>query len=294
VRRVRTGFGIFLVLLGCLLAAPAVAAYALAGEVTSQERYLEAVTPLAEDPAIKQTVTTQLTDAVSGNLPESARPLVQQSIAGFVASPDFKRLWVEVNKEAHPQVLAMLRGEQGGGVEIQGDAIVLNLGPIAADVKQRMVAEGVPLADQIPEVDASVQLLSRDSVSQIVPAFDLLEKLSVVLPILVIVLLLGGIALAERRGRALMVGGIGLVVMMLLLVLFQALARSEVTARAPDQELAGSFYDALTSQIMTMAWIICAVGGVAIIAGGFIAAAQAKAAARAPAYDAPRRRSYPR
>ncbi len=288
----RTGFGIVLVLLGCLLAAPAVAAYALAGEVTSQERYLEAVTPLADDPAIKQNVTTQLTDAVGGKVPEQARPLVQQSIAGFVDSPDFKQLWIEVNREAHPQVLAMLRGEQGGGLSVQGDAIVLNLGVIAADVKQRMIAEGVPLADQIPEVDASVQLMSQESVRRIVPAFDLLEKLSVALPVAVIVLLLAGVALAERRGRALIVGGVGLVVAMLLLVLLQALARSEVTARAPDQELAGSFYDALTSQIMTMAWIICAVGGLAIIVGGVLAAAQAKRADRAPAYAAPRRRSY--
>jgi hypothetical protein len=291
---VRTGFGIFLVVLGCLLAAPAVAAYALAGEVTSQERYLEAVTPLADEPAIKQSVTTQLTDAVAGQLPEQALPLVRQSIAGFVESPDFKRLWVEVNKEAHPEVLAMLRGEQGGGLAVKGDAIVLNLKSVAADVKQRMIAEGVPLADQIPEVDASVQLMSSESVRQLVPAFDLLEKLSVALPIVVIVLLLGGIVLAERRGRALIVAGVGLVVMMLVLVLLQFLARSEITARAPDQELAGTFYDALTSQIMTMAWIICGVGGIAIIVGGIISASQAKRAARTPAYEAPSRRSYPR
>lgn len=290
----RTTFGIILVLLGCLLAAPAVAAFALAGEVTDQERYLEAVTPLASDPAIKQQVTEQLTDAVAAKLPESARPVVAQSIAGFVDSDDFRQVWVEVNKEAHPQVLAMLRGEQGGGVSIQGDAIVLDLGVVAADVKQRMIAEGVPLADQIPEVDASVQLLSRDAVKQLVPAFDLLEKMSVALPIAVIVLLIAGVALSARRGRTLIVGGVGLVVVMLLLVLFQALARSQVTAKSSQPELAGSFYDALTSQVMTTAWIICGIGGVAIIVGGIVAAAQSKSAAKAAAYEPPRRRSYPR
>lgn len=290
----RTTFGIIFVLLGCLLAAPAVAAYALAGEVTDQDSYLEAVTPLADDPAIKQNVTEQLTDAVAGKLPESARPVVAQSIAGFVDSDDFRQVWVEVNREAHPQVLAMLRGEQGGGVAVQGDAIVLNLGVVAADVKQRMIAEGVPLADQIPEVDASVQLLSRDSVKQLVPAFDLLEKLSVALPIAVLVLLIGGVAMAARRGRTLIVGGVGLVVVMLLVVLFQALARSQVTAKSSKPELAGSFYDALTSQVTTMAWIICAVGGVAVIVGGIMSTAQAKSVAKAPVYEPPRRRSYPR
>jgi hypothetical protein len=286
---VRTTFGVILVLLGCLLAAPAVAAFALAGEVTDQERYLEAVTPLADDPAIRQTVTEQLTNAVAAKVPEAARPLVGTSVAGFVESPEFKQLWVEVNREAHPQVLAMLRGEQGGGVRVEGDALVLNLGVVAERVKQRMIAEGVPLANQIPAVDADVQLLSRPAVRQLVPAFDLLEKLSVALPVAVIVLLIAGVAMAARRGRTLVTAGVGLVVMMLLLVLFQALARSQVTAKSAQPELAGSFYDALTSQVMTMAWVICAIGGVAIIGGGFLAAAESRSAKSRYAEQRPRR-----
>jgi hypothetical protein len=286
---VRTTFGVILVLLGCLLAAPAVAAFALAGEVTDQERYLEAVTPLADDPAIRQTVTEQLTNAVAAKVPEVARPLVGQSVAGFVESPDFRTLWVEVNKEAHPQVLAMLRGEQNGGVRVEGDALVLNLGVVADRVKQRMIAEGVPLADQIPAVDADVQLLSRPAVRQLVPAFDLLEKLSVALPVAVIVLLIAGVAIAARRGVTLVTAGIGLAVMMLLLVLFQALARSQVTAKSSQPDLAGSFYDALTSQVMTMAWVICAIGGAAIIGGGLLAAAESRSARSRYPDNRPRR-----
>jgi hypothetical protein len=291
---VRTTFGVILVLLGCLLAAPAVAAFALAGEVTDQDRYLEAVTPLADDPAIRQAVTQQLTDAVAAKVPDAARPLVGTSVAGFVESPEFTQLWVEVNREAHPQVLAMLRGEQSGGVRVEGDALVLNLGVVADRVKQRMIAEGVPLADQIPAVDANIQLLSRPAVRQLVPAFDLLEKLSVALPVAVVVLLIAGVAMAVRRGRTLVTAGVGLVVMMLLLVLFQALARSQVTAKSSQPELAGSFYDALTSQVMTMAWVICAIGGAAIIGGGFLAAAESRSAKSRYVEPRQRRSSFSR
>lgn len=273
----RTTFGTILVVLGVLLAAPAVAAYALVGEVTDEQSYLAAVTPLADDPAVQQAVSAQINQALAEKgLPESAQPLVQKSVDSFVASPDFKQLWTEVNKEAHPEVLAMLRGEQGGSVSIQGDAVVLNLGDVAERLKQRMVAEGVPLADQVPAIDASVQLLSRPAVRQLVPAFDLLETASVLLPVLTVLLLLGGIVLSARRGRTLVAGGIGLVVMMLLLVLFLFLARSEVTARSSQPELAGSFYDALTNQVMIIAWIVCAVGGVAVVVGGFLASAQSR------------------
>jgi cytochrome c oxidase assembly factor CtaG len=274
---VRTTLGTILVVLGFLVAAPAVAAYALVGQVTDEQTYLDAVTPLADDPAIQQSVAGQITKALTDKgLPESAQPLVQKSVDSFVASPDFKELWVSVNKEAHPEVLAMLRGEQGGSLAVKGDAIVLDLGDVAAKLKQRMAAEGVPLAEQIPPINASVQLISKPAVRQLVPAFDLLEKLSVLLPVLTIVFLLGGVVLSARRGRTMVVGGIGLVVMMLVLVLFLFLARSEVTARSGQPELAGAFYDALTNQAMVIAWIVCAVGGVAVVAGGFLAAAQSR------------------
>ncbi|HEX6357348.1 hypothetical protein [Actinophytocola sp.] len=277
----RTSFGTILVVLGFLLAAPAVAAYALVGEVTDEQSYLAAVTPLADDPDIQQAVATQINDALTPKVPEAAQDLVRQSVDGFVASDDFKQLWLNVNKEAHPEVLAMLRGEQTGSLSVQDDAIVLNLGDVAAQLKQRMIAEGVPLADQIPAIDASVQLISRPAVRQLVPAFDLLETLSVLLPVLAVIFLLGGVLLSARRGRTMVVGGIGLVVMMLLLVLFVFIARSQVAAQSSQPELAGAFYDALTNEVMIIAWIVCAVGGVAVVAGGFLAAAQTRRMAAA-------------
>lgn len=287
----RTTFGTILVLIGCLLAAPAVAAYALVGEVTDQQRYLDAVEPLADDPAIQESVAGQIDAAIGDKVPGQARTLVDQQVDAFVKSDDFRQLWLSVNKEVHPEVLAMLRGEDSGSLSVEGDAIVLDLGDVAAQLRQRMTTEGVPFAEQIPQVNASVELISRPAVRQLVPAFDLLEKLSIVLPIVSLLLLVGGVLMAARRGRVLIVGGIGLVVMMLLLVLFQFLARSEVTARSPRPELAGSFYDALTSQVMTIAWIVCGVGGVAIIVGGIVSAAQAKRPAPPPP---PRRASFSR
>lgn len=291
----RTAIGTILVVLGFLLAAPAVAAFALVGEVTDEQAYLDAVTPLADDPGIQQSVSSQIVQALDDKgLPESARPLVQKSVDNFVVSPDFKRLWVSINKEAHPQLIAMLRGEDSGSLSVQGDSIVLDLGDVTAELKSRMVTEGVPLAGQIPQIDAKVQLLSEPAVRNIVPTFDLLEKMSVLLPILAVAFLIGGVLISARRGRTMVVGGIGLVVMMLLLVLFLFLARSEVSARSSQPELAGSFYDALTNNVMVIAWIVCAVGGVAVVAGGFIAAAQSRRiAAAARPRRAPARQPHP-
>jgi hypothetical protein len=288
----RTGFATVLVLLGCLLAGPAVAAYILVDEVTDRDAYLAAVTPLADDPAVRTAVADQLSAAVGAKVPDAARQLVDASIDKFVESDQFQPAWVKLNTEVHPQLLALLRDEPGS-LAVEGDAIVLDLGVVAADVKARFVADGVPLANRIPAVDAKVQVVSGPAVRQAVPAFDLLEKLSVALPIAAIVLIALGLLLSARRGVTLMVTGFGLVVAMLLVVLFQSIARAQATARSPSPELAGSFYDALTSKVSVVLWVVCAIGGVFVIAGAIIARRSSATRSRAAAAYPPQR-SYRR
>lgn len=281
----RTGFATVLVLLGCLLAAPAVVAYVLVDEVTDREAYLEAVTPLADDPAIQGAVADQINAALDEKVPAQARDLVHGSVDKFVASEEFRDAWVRLNTEVHPQLVALLRDEGGGSVAVEGDAVVLNLGVLADDVKQRFVADGVPLANRIPAVDAKMQVVSGPAVSQIVPAFKLLETLSVVLPIVSIVLIVLGLVASARRGATLVVTGFGLVLAMVLVVLAGFLARSEVTARSPAPEIAGPFYDAVTQRMSIVVWVICGIGGVFVIVGGIIA----RRAGRRPEHQPPYR-----
>jgi type IV secretory pathway TrbD component len=126
-----------------------------------------------------------------------------------------------------------------------------------------------------------------------VPAFDLLEKLSVALPVASIVLIVLGVALSARRGRTLMVAGFGLVLVTVLVILFQWLVRSQVTAKSPSPELAGPFYDALTSKVSIVLWVVCGIGGVFVIVGAFLAR-RAPAADPRPAADYGDQRSYRR
>lgn len=275
----RTAFATLLVLLGSLLAGPAVAAFVLVNEVTDEENYLEAVTPLADDPAVQTAVADQISATLGDRVPEAAQPLVDSSITNFVQSDEFRRSWVEVNREVHPQVLAMLRDE-GDSLAIEGDAVVLDLGVVAADLKARFAADGVPLADQIPEVDAQVEVLSGPSIRQAVPAFDLLEKLSVVLPIVSIALIVFGLLLSARRGQTLIVTGISLVVVTILVILAEWFGGSQLAAKSPEPEFTEPFYDALTSKLSVVLWVICGLGGVFVIIGAFLSR-------RTPATPAP-------
>lgn len=262
----RTGFATVLVVLGCLLAGPAVAAFVVVDEVTERDNYVQAVAPLADDPEVQSTVADELTSRLNEQVPESARSVVDSGVRDFVASDEFRTAWRKVNEEAHPQVLALLRGE-GGAVAVEGDAVVLDLGVLAADMKARFAANGVPFADQIPDVTGTVEVASGPAVRQAVPAFDVLEKLSVVLPIAAIGLIVLGLALSARRSQTLVVTGFGLAVAMLLVMLARWLLRGHVTARSPEPELAGPFYDAITGPLTTVLWVICGIGGVLILAG---------------------------
>jgi hypothetical protein len=116
-----------------------------------------------------------------------------------------------------------------------------------------------------------VQLASGTTVSQVQPAFKLMETLSVALPIAAIVLILGGLALSARRGLTLIITGVGLAVAMLLVVLAEWLARSQITAKSPQPEIVGSFYDSVTSKLTVWLWVIVGIGGVFVVAGTIIA-----------------------
>src|SRR5690606_10980040 len=141
-------------------------------------------------------------------------------------SPEFPRLWDEVNRTAHQQVLRLLEGEQGGAVTAQDNQITLNLGPIVAAVRDRLVDRGFGLASNTPDVDRSFVLAQSDAISDAQSFYRLLNTLGVWLPITALVLLVAGILLARDRRRALLRGALGVAGSMLVLGVVLTLARA--------------------------------------------------------------------
>lgn len=288
----RTGFATFFVIIGALLAGPAVVAYAIATDIGDRDQYLEAVGPLADDPEIQGAVADLVRERLTAQLPEPARELVDPRVDALVAGEEFRQAWIGVNEEAHPQLLAMLR-EEPGPLDLVGDAVVLDLAPLSAQLRDRLVAEGVPLADRIPDLEGSVTLVSRDGVHQVAPIFALLEDFRILLPVIAIVLLAGGIALSARRGSTMIVAGIGLAVMMLALVGARALARDQVATRSQDPELTTPFFDALTDRLGTLSWIGAGVGAGLLLVGILVAVVASRRRPRPAPYDY-RGPAYPR
>ena len=251
--------------------------------ISDTDQYVKTVEPLVHDPAVQAVLTDEVTTAVLDNidvegvtkealtalakqrgvsadvsavipglqaaLVNGVNGFVHDQVAKFIASDQFAQVWDQVNRAAHAQMVRLLSGEQGGAVTAQGDTVTLNLGPIIAQVKAALVNQGFSLADKIPTVNKTFVLVQSSSVTHAQGAYKLLEKLGVWLPIIALALLIGGVALARDRRRALLLGGLGLAAAMILLGGALAVARTWYVNETPGNvltpEAAGSVFDTL-------------------------------------------------
>lgn len=253
-----------LLLVAALLAPLSALANWSRSTLLDQERYLAMVAPLAKDPAVQQEVSLRITNAVFEKLQVkqlttqtldaiAARPRVagvtenlpvelstfaepiSNAIYGFtedqvsklVASSAFQDAWVAANRQAHAGLVAALTGETGtNGVVVSNGQVAVNLGPFIEQIKPILVERGVPFADKIPVVDAQFTVLQSEALARAQSTIRLLDVLRVVLPVLALLCLVAGVALAPSRRRALVIGASMAVGTLVLLLLGVQVARA--------------------------------------------------------------------
>ncbi len=297
-----------MIILGCVLAPLSVASVWTNAMISDTNRYVTTVAPVIDSPAVQSALTTQVTAAVMDNLdvqtltaqtlqaiakqpnvpprvaaslPALTVPLVngiegftRTQVAKVLASPQFAQVWDQVNRVAHAQVVKLLEGNQGGAVTTQGDTVTLNLAPVVAAVKARLVSQGFGLANNIPVVNRSFVLAESSSISRAQTFYQLLNTLGVWLPIAPLVLLVGGVATARDRRRAVLRGALGVVAGMVVLGVLLALARMWYVNTTPGNVLsataAGDVFDTLVRFLRTSLRAL-AVAGLLVALAAFLA-----------------------
>lgn len=295
----RTVTSAVLITLACLLAPLSATAVWASRQISETDRYVETVAPLASDPAVQKTIADAVTreifaavdiqaitdetlDAisqqglpprVSTNLQALSGPLVN-GIEGFirgqvdnlVASPQFATVWRQANQTAHASLVSLLEGEQGGALSAQNDTVTLNLAPIIAQVKERLVASGFSLADRIPVVNKSIVLLQSDGVTKAQGLYRLLNTLGVWLPIIAVFLLAAGVYVARDHRRALLMGALGFAGAMLTLGVALTLARvfylNALPAEVLSRDAGGVIFDTI---VRYLRYSLRAVGVLALV-----------------------------
>jgi hypothetical protein len=229
--RVRTFAAVLLIVLAALLAPLSIVAVWADADVGDTDRYVSTMAPLADDPDVRNAVADQVTDAVvqrlnvagvfegSSDLPwlsealgkvagpvnDGLSTLVHKAVEKFVDSNAFASVWNDLNRSAHASVEQALSGEDGGNgaVRLTDNTVTLDLAPVIAQVRQRLMDDGLPLASAIPEVHTSFTLLTSDAVGKAKEGYRLLRVLGFWLPVAALACAVGGLLLAVRRRRAL-------------------------------------------------------------------------------------------
>lgn len=309
--RGRAFLAVVLILLGALLAPLAVVAAWTKAEVTNTDQFVATVSPLIDDPAFQSYLVDEITTAINDSvdiptitsdlfdgiatldLPpraaealqlleqpavQGAESLITSTTEQLIASDAFDQVWDQALRSSHSGLNAALSGDTSGAVVISDSGEVgIQLGPIIAAVKQQLTAQGLTLADRIPEVDRTIVVAQSDELGQARTAYQAIDVLGFVLPWISIGLLAAGVLVARRKARALIWAGIALALGMVFLALGVAIGRiAAVDALSPQympSSTAQAIYDTLVPLLYSTALAVGVAGVttavVAYLAGPF-------------------------
>jgi hypothetical protein len=280
-QRWRTIIAVLLIVVACVLAPLSVVAVWTKNQVTSTDRYVRTMAPLASEPSIQnaladritarifesvdvKALTDQAVDALArqglppvrvAQLRSLEAPIVngvesftRSQVGKVTSSAAFANAWVQANRVAHQALVNSLTGKGGGAATIKNDTVTLNLGPLIHSVKQELTASGYGLAAKIPETNASFVLFESPAITKAQNGFNLLNTLGIWLPIIVLVLIALAVYVAKSHRRALVGATLGVAAGMIVLALGLAIFRSVYLNALPagvSHAAAADLYDTL-------------------------------------------------
>jgi hypothetical protein len=274
-----------MLVIACVLAPIAGTAIWINNQVTKTDRYVRTVKPLASDPRIQATIADNVTDTLFARVDVVARAkevlppradafapavanslhnVVQNATLSFLASDAFQRLWERVNTRAHKELNKVLTGKGGKLVQTKNGQVVVDLAPVVARVEQRLHDRGINLFDRVPpnSIRSSFVILDSKGLENAQRGVRLLKTLAIALPLIVLALLAGAIALSQRRRRTLLQAALGIAASMVVLGALLTIGRSiyldQIVGPRLSSAAATAFYEVLVHYLRL---------GVRIVAG---------------------------
>jgi hypothetical protein len=259
------------------------------GVVSDTDRYVETVAPLADDDAVQaaavdelQRQALQLVGSSGTALQPAVERLARLAVRRVVDSPVFAQAWVEANRAAHRQLVAVLEDRSGRYLDDQG-RVTLQLGPVLTEVAQDLAAQGLLDPARVPELDVSLAVLDGDRLEQAQWGYDLLDALGFWLPVLWLVAVALTLVAARRRLATTARLAVASLVTLGALALALHLARGRVTAGLPRREVAEAVWDVVVASL----WRVVEVGTVVLAVVALVGAVLAAVTGRREAPSGP-------
>jgi len=293
-----------------LLTTPAGVAFWGQRTLNDGQRYLDTVGPLVDSPEVQDAVATTVTNAIQqqvdveailndafagvindrprlklliGPLSGAVNGLIDREVQEFVASDTFADLWVAANARAQEALLRLLQGDNSGAVSLQGDQVVLDVSDVIDQVKERLVARGLTIVENvpIPTVDKQIVLLDAPQLKQVRTIYAFSNPVAKWLIVVVAMLYLAAFVLSRRRPRMAGIIGVGLLANALLVAFALSVGRQLFI-----NDLAGTvfgpassvFYDTLLAYL-ERGWHVMVWLGLILVTAGWFAGSNASGAA---------------
>ncbi|MFJ8111235.1 hypothetical protein [Streptomyces sp. NPDC096132] len=258
-RSLRTALSAVLIALSCLLVPfGALAAWAAYG-LTDTRSYVTAMAPLASDPAVRDAVADTVGDGVARE--SGMSPLfMRDAVRSFTATRAYRTAWDAGNEAAHTAVMRALNDERA---DRDDRPVTVDLATVTTPLKHQMTLDHVPFAERIPIEHTRVALLPPDDLVTLRKGYHVLDVAGFWLPLAAVVFAACGIAVAACRRRAITATALGTALGGAFLGLAVAIGRHLTLADLPDpahRPAAAAVYDALTTTLRTVAWLLLAVG----------------------------------
>ncbi|MGI3230729.1 hypothetical protein ACRJ4B_50775 [Streptomyces sp. GTA36] len=155
---------------------------------------------------------------------------------------------MNANREAHNALDKALTGEADGAVSVKDGQVTIDVGPIVAQVKDRLVSAGFQPAALIPTVHTQFVVFASKDIGKIKWYLRVLEIVGSWLPVIAVLIAAAGVYLAVHRRRALIWAALGVFAAMLLLGITLSLLRTVYLNHLPagmSEAAAGAVYDSL-------------------------------------------------
>jgi len=256
--------------------------------VLDTNHYVDTVAPLATNKAITDVVAKRATNRLfqqvdveaqakdalpdraqflAGPISSGVQTFVEQAATRALATEQFATVWKNANRRAHTLVVKALTDE-GKGVTIKNDKVVLDLSAEIDEVIKRLDQRGVTVFDSLgkKQKNLQVELFDASQLEKARSAVHLLDRVRIVLVVLVFVLLAAALALSANRRRTLMRWGIGLVAAMAVTAALLALGRSAYLSVAKNHDAAAAAFDILVRFLRNGIRIIAALGIIVALA----------------------------
>jgi hypothetical protein len=302
---------VVLLVVGFLLVPLSAVAIWSHNQLTNTDRYVETVSPLAENKDVQDTVATLVVDAlfdqidpakrIEDALPERAGFLgepIANAMRGYatdvterlLASDQFHELWDAANRRAHAQLVALLTDDPSkapGSVSIKDGRVTLDLAKVVEQVKARLVDAGLSFLENVnvPPVSTTIAIINTEGLSEARTYVSILDTLAWVLPVLGALALIGSALVVPNRRRAALRAALVLVAACAFTLVLLAIGRSLYLDAAASPKVseatASAVFDILVRNLRYGVITLGVIGVIIAVVAYFVGpSAPAKAARR--------------